>query len=164
MSNIYKGTLGLIGNTPLVEVVNIEKDQELSATVLAKLEYFNPAGSVKDRIAKSMIEDAESKGLLKEGSVIIEPTSGNTGIGLASIAAAKSDSSSGFTKYRNAMPYPCTAYSCRFVTKITNGCFSICVKVCAIWNPFEGISMSSSRRSKDFFFSCKSLKSTAPSV
>ena len=132
MSNIYKGTLGLIGNTPLVEVVNIEKDQELSATVLAKLEYFNPAGSVKDRIAKSMIEDAESKGLLKEGSVIIEPTSGNTGIGLASIAAAKSDSSSGFTKYRNAMPYPCTAYSCRFVTKITNGCFSICVKVCAI--------------------------------
>ena len=89
MSNIYKGTLGLIGNTPLVEVVNIEKDQELSATVLAKLEYFNPAGSVKDRIAKSMIEDAESKGLLKEGSVIIEPTSGNTGIGLASIAAAK---------------------------------------------------------------------------
>lgn len=89
MSNIYKGTLGLIGNTPLVEVVNIEKDQELSATVLAKLEYFNPAGSVKDRIAKSMIEDAESKGLLKEGSVIIEPTSGNTGIGLSSIAAAK---------------------------------------------------------------------------
>ena len=89
MSNIYKGTLGLIGNTPLVEVVNIEKDQELSATVLAKLEYFNPAGSVKDRIAKSMIEDAESKGLLKEGSVIIEPTSGHTGIGLASIAAAK---------------------------------------------------------------------------
>ena len=89
MSNIYKGTLGLIGNTPLVEVVNIEKDQELSATVLAKLEYFNPAGSVKDRIAKSMIEDAESKGLLIEGSVIIEPTSGNTGIGLASIAAAK---------------------------------------------------------------------------
>ena len=89
MSNIYKGTLGLIGNTPLVEVVNIEKDQDLSATVLVKLEYFNPAGSVKDRIAKSMIEDAESKGLLKEGSVIIEPTSGNTGIGLASIAAAK---------------------------------------------------------------------------
>ena len=89
MSNIYKGTLGLIGNTPLVEVVNIEKDQDLSATILAKLEYFNPAGSVKDRIAKSMIEDAENKGLLKEGSVIIEPTSGNTGIGLASIAAAK---------------------------------------------------------------------------
>ena len=89
MSNIYKGTLGLIGNTPLVEVVNIEKDQDLSATILAQLEYFNPAGSVKDRIAKSMIEDAENKGLLKEGSVIIEPTSGNTGIGLASIAAAK---------------------------------------------------------------------------
>ena len=89
MSNIYKGTLGLIGNTPLVEVVNIEKDQELSATVLAKLEYFNPAGSVKDRIAKAMIEDAEEKGLLKEGSVLIEPTSGNTGIGLAAIAAAK---------------------------------------------------------------------------
>ena len=89
MSNIYKGTLGLIGNTPLVEVVNIEKDQELSATVLAKLEYFNPAGSVKDRIAKSMIEDAESKGLLKEGSVIIEPTSGNTGIGLAAAATVK---------------------------------------------------------------------------
>jgi cysteine synthase A len=89
MANIYKGTLGLIGNTPLVEVVNIEKALNLKATVLAKLEYFNPAGSVKDRIAKAMIEDAESKGLLKEGSVIIEPTSGNTGIGLASIAAAK---------------------------------------------------------------------------
>lgn len=89
MSNIYKGTLGLIGNTPLVEVVNIEKELGLSATILAKLEYFNPAGSVKDRIAKAMIEDAEKKGLLKEGSVIIEPTSGNTGIGLASIAAAK---------------------------------------------------------------------------
>ena len=89
MSNIYKGTLGLIGNTPLVEVVNIEKELGLEATVLVKLEYFNPAGSVKDRIAKAMIEDAEQKGLLKEGSVIIEPTSGNTGIGLASIAAAK---------------------------------------------------------------------------
>ena len=89
MANIYKGTLGLIGNTPLVEVVNIEKALNLKATILAKLEYFNPAGSVKDRIAKAMIEDAESKGLLKEGSVIIEPTSGNTGIGLASIAAAK---------------------------------------------------------------------------
>ena len=89
MSNIYKGTLGLIGNTPLVEVVNIEKELGLQATVLVKLEYFNPAGSVKDRIAKAMIEDAEAKGLLKEGSVIIEPTSGNTGIGLASIAAAK---------------------------------------------------------------------------
>ncbi|MBR4812515.1 MAG: cysteine synthase A [Lachnospiraceae bacterium] len=89
MSNIYKGTLGLIGNTPLVEVTNIEKELGLKATVLVKLEYFNPAGSVKDRIAKAMIEDAEQKGLLKEGSVIIEPTSGNTGIGLASIAAAK---------------------------------------------------------------------------
>mgnify|MGYP000029999521 CR=1 FL=1 len=89
MSKIYKGTLGLIGNTPLVEVVNIEKELGLEATLLVKLEYFNPAGSVKDRVAKSMIEDAEAKGLLKEGSVIIEPTSGNTGIGLASIAAAK---------------------------------------------------------------------------
>lgn len=89
MANIYKGTLGLIGNTPLVEVVNIEKELGLSAKVLVKLEYFNPAGSVKDRIAKAMIEDAEQKGLLKEGSVIIEPTSGNTGIGLAAIAAAK---------------------------------------------------------------------------
>ena len=89
MANIYKGTLGLIGNTPLVEVTNVEKELGLEATILAKLEYFNPAGSVKDRIAKAMIEDAEEKGLLKEGSVIIEPTSGNTGIGLASIAAAK---------------------------------------------------------------------------
>ena len=89
MSNIVKGTLPLVGNTPLVEVANIEKDLSLEATVLVKLEYFNPAGSVKDRIAKAMIEDAEEKGLLKEGSVIIEPTSGNTGIGLAAIAAAK---------------------------------------------------------------------------
>ncbi|MCR5311072.1 MAG: cysteine synthase A [Lachnospiraceae bacterium] len=89
MAKIYKGAIGLIGNTPLVEVVNIEKELDLKATILVKLEYFNPAGSVKDRIAKAMIEDAESKGLLKEGSVIIEPTSGNTGIGLASIAAAK---------------------------------------------------------------------------
>lgn len=86
---IYKGTLDLIGNTPLVEAVNIEKKLGLKAKLLLKLEYFNPAGSVKDRIAKSMIEDAEEKGLLKEGSTIIEPTSGNTGIGLASIAAAK---------------------------------------------------------------------------
>lgn len=89
MSGIYKGTLGLIGNTPLVEVTNIEKDLGLEATVLVKLEYFNPAGSVKDRIAKAMVEDAEAEGKLKEGSVIIEPTSGNTGIGLAAIAAAK---------------------------------------------------------------------------
>ena len=89
MAKIYKGTTELVGNTPLVEVVNIEKELGLEATVLVKLEYFNPAGSVKDRIAKAMIEDAEAKGLLKEGSVIIEPTSGNTGIGLASIAAAK---------------------------------------------------------------------------
>ncbi len=89
MANIYKGTLGLIGNTPLVEVTNVEKELGLEATLLVKLEYFNPAGSVKDRIAKAMIEDAEAKGILKEGSVIIEPTSGNTGIGLASIAAAK---------------------------------------------------------------------------
>ena len=89
MANIYKGTLGLIGNTPLVEVTNVENDQDLNAKILVKLEYFNPAGSVKDRIAKAMIEHAEEKGLLKEGSVIIEPTSGNSGIGLASIAAAK---------------------------------------------------------------------------
>ncbi len=89
MSKIYKGALELIGNTPLVEVVNIEKELGLEATVLVKLEYLNPAGSVKDRIAKAMIEDAESRGLIKEGSVIIEPTSGNTGIGLASIAASK---------------------------------------------------------------------------
>ena len=89
MANIYKGTLGLIGNTPLVEVTNIEKKFDLKATLLVKLEYFNPAGSVKDRIAKAMIEDAEAKGQLHEGSVIIEPTSGNTGIGLAAIAAAK---------------------------------------------------------------------------
>ena len=88
MAKIYKGTLGLIGNTPLVEVVNIEKELGLEATILVKLEYFNPAGSVKDRIAKAMIEDAEAKGQLKPGAVIIEPTSGNTGIGLAAIAAA----------------------------------------------------------------------------
>ena len=89
MANIYKGTIGLIGNTPLVEAVNIEKANNLKATILLKLEYFNPAGSVKDRIAKAMIEDAENKGLLNSDSVIIEPTSGNTGIGLAAIAAAK---------------------------------------------------------------------------
>ena len=89
MAKIYKSATELIGNTPLVEVTNIEKELGLKATVLVKLEYFNPAGSVKDRIAKAMIDDAEAKGLLKEGSVIVEPTSGNTGIGLASIAAAK---------------------------------------------------------------------------
>ena len=89
MAKIYNGTLDLIGNTPLVELGNIEKALGLKARLLAKLEYFNPAGSVKDRIAKAMIEDGEEKGLLKPGSVIIEPTSGNTGIGLAAIAAAK---------------------------------------------------------------------------
>ncbi len=89
MANIYRGIVDLIGNTPLVEVVNLERELGLRATILAKLEYFNPGGSVKDRIAKAMIEDAEEKGLLKEGSVIIEPTSGNTGIGLAALAASK---------------------------------------------------------------------------
>ena len=89
MANIYKSAAELIGNTPLLEVTNIERDLGLKARVLVKLEYFNPAGSVKDRIAKAMIEDAEAKGLLGEGSTIIEPTSGNTGIGLAAIAAAK---------------------------------------------------------------------------
>lgn len=89
MSKIFKGATELIGNTPLVEAVNLEKALGLKASILLKLEYFNPAGSVKDRIAKAMIEDAEEKGLLCPASVIIEPTSGNTGIGLASIAAAK---------------------------------------------------------------------------
>ena len=89
MSKVYKNAAELIGNTPLVEVTNIEKELGLNAKVLVKLEYFNPAGSVKDRIAKAMIEDAENSGKLVEGSVIIEPTSGNTGIGLAAIAAAK---------------------------------------------------------------------------
>ena len=89
MSKIYKGTLDLIGNTPLVEVTHVEKTENLKAVVLVKLEYFNPAGSVKDRIAKAMIEEAEEKGLLHRESVVIEPTSGNTGIGLAAIAAAK---------------------------------------------------------------------------
>ncbi len=86
---LYKSVLELVGNTPLVEATNFEKSNNLEATVLVKLEYFNPAGSVKDRIAKAIIEDAEAKGNLKEGSVIIEPTSGNTGIGLASVAASK---------------------------------------------------------------------------
>ena len=89
MSKIYTSADQLIGHTPLLELTHIEKDENLSAKLLAKLEYFNPAGSVKDRIAKAMIDDAEEKGLLKPGSVIIEPTSGNTGIGLASVAAAR---------------------------------------------------------------------------
>ena len=89
MSNIYTSADQLIGKTPLLELTNIEKEEGLPVRLLAKLEYFNPAGSVKDRIAKAMIDDAEAKGLLKEGSVIIEPTSGNTGIGLASVAAAR---------------------------------------------------------------------------
>ena len=89
MSHIYTSADQLIGKTPLLELTHIEKTEGLEATLLAKLEYFNPAGSVKDRIAKAMIDDAEAKGLLKEGSVIIEPTSGNTDIGLASVAAAR---------------------------------------------------------------------------
>ena len=89
MGKLYKGALDLVGNTPLVEAVNVEMELGLKATLALKLEYFNPAGSVKDRVGKALIEDAEEKGLLKEGSVIIEPTSGNTGIGLASIAAVK---------------------------------------------------------------------------
>ena len=89
MSNIYTSADQLIGHTPLLELTHIEKAHDLKAKIVAKLEYFNPAGSVKDRIAKAMIDDAEAKGLLKAGSVIIEPTSGNTGIGLASVAAAR---------------------------------------------------------------------------
>lgn len=89
MGKIYKGAIELVGNTPLVELVNLERQERLKARLLAKVEYFNPAGSVKDRVGKAMIEDAERRGVLKPGSVIIEPTSGNTGIGLASIAAAK---------------------------------------------------------------------------
>lgn len=89
MSNIYTSADQLIGKTPLLELVHIEKEEGLEAKILGKLEYFNPAGSVKDRIAKAMIDDAEAKGMLKPGSVIIEPTSGNTGIGLASVAAAR---------------------------------------------------------------------------
>ena len=89
MSKIYTSADQLIGHTPLLELTHIEKKENLNAHILAKLEYFNPAGSVKDRIAKGMIDDAEAKGALKPGSVIIEPTSGNTGIGLASVAAAR---------------------------------------------------------------------------
>ena len=89
MSKIYKGAIELVGNTPLVEVTNIEKKEQLKARLLVKLEYFNPAGSVKDRVGKAMIEDAERIGRLKPGSVIIEPTSGNTGIGLAAVSAVK---------------------------------------------------------------------------
>lgn len=89
MSKIYKNLAELVGRTPLLEVANYSEGKDLKASVLAKLEYFNPAGSVKDRIAKAMIEDAEKKGLLKPGSVIIEPTSGNTGIGIASVGTAK---------------------------------------------------------------------------
>ena len=89
MAGIVKGAAGLVGNTPLLEPVNLEKKEGLKARILLKLEYFNPAGSVKDRVGKAMIEDAEARGVLKPGSVIIEPTSGNTGIGLASVAAAR---------------------------------------------------------------------------
>ena len=89
MSNIYKTADQLIGKTPLLELTHIEKEEELKATVLAKLEYFNPAGSVKDRIAKAILDDAETRGELKPGATIIEPTSGNTGIGLSSVAAAR---------------------------------------------------------------------------
>ena len=89
MSKIYTNITELIGGTPLLELKNYDASKNLNAKILAKLEYFNPAGSVKDRIAKSMIEDAEAKGLLKEGSVIIEPTSGNTGIGIASVGTSK---------------------------------------------------------------------------
>lgn len=89
MSKIYKGAIELVSNTPLVEVTNIEKKEQLKARLLVKLEYFNPAGSVKDRVGKAMIEDAERTGRLKPGSVIIEPTSGNTGIGLAAVSAVK---------------------------------------------------------------------------
>ena len=90
MSNIYTSADQLIGKTPLLELTHIEKEQQLAARILAKLEYFNPGGSVKDRVALAMIEDAEQRGVLKPSSVIIEPTSGNTGIGLASVAASSS--------------------------------------------------------------------------
>ena len=86
---VYKKITDLVGHTPVLEFTNIEKKEKLQANLYGKLEYFNPAGSVKDRIAKAMVDDAEEKGLLKPGSVIIEPTSGNTGIGLASVAAAR---------------------------------------------------------------------------
>ena len=89
MSKIYKSADELIGRTPLLRLTNIEKEFNLEAKIIAKLEYFNPAGSVKDRIAKAMIDDAEEKGILNQGSTIIEPTSGNTGIGLSSVAAAR---------------------------------------------------------------------------
>ena len=89
MGKIYTSASQLVGNTPLLELVHIEREEGLEARLLAKLEYFNPAGSVKDRVAKAMIEDAEARGLLGPGSVMIEPTSGNTGIGLASLAAAR---------------------------------------------------------------------------
>ena len=89
MSKIYTSADQLIGHTPLLELTHLEKAEGLKTKILAKLEYFNPAGSAKDRVAKAMIDDAEAKGLLKEGSVIIEPTSGNTGIGLAAVAAAR---------------------------------------------------------------------------
>ena len=89
MSRIYTSADQLIGRTPLLELTRIERKYALSARLLAKLEYFNPAGSVKDRVARAMIDDAEARGILKEGSVIIEPTSGNTGIGLAAVAAAR---------------------------------------------------------------------------
>ncbi|MBQ9135726.1 MAG: pyridoxal-phosphate dependent enzyme, partial [Lachnospiraceae bacterium] len=89
MANIYTSADQLIGRTPLLQLSHIEKELNLQAKIIAKLEYFNPAGSVKDRIAKAMLDDAEAKGILKQDSVIIEPTSGNTGIGLASVAAAR---------------------------------------------------------------------------
>ena len=105
MSRIYTSADQLIGRTPLLELTHIEKEESLGARILAKLEYFNPAGSAKDRIAKAMIDDAEERGLLKPGSVIIEPTSGNTGIGLASVAAAR-----GYPHYyRDARHHECGA-------------------------------------------------------
>ena len=114
MAKIYKGALELVGNTPLMEVVNVERELELKARVLVKLEYLNPTGSVKDRAAKSMIEDAEERGILKEGAVIIEPTCGNTGIGLASIAAVKG--------YRMILTMPDTmSVEMRYILKAYGG-------------------------------------------